>query len=854
MMPISIAKRPSKSHFVRPLAWYASLCAALPLATHVPVALADDQAQTTTAPAQTQTSAAPAATGLQEVVVTATRREENLSKVPISITAMTSQDMEVRGIKSIDDIARFTPGLNIDQNGTNAISIRGISSSGGSGTTGIYIDDTPIQMRALAFNPDEALPSIFDMDRVEVLRGPQGTLFGAGSEGGTVRYITTAPSLTTISELGRAEVDYTQFGAPSYEAGAAIGGPLIDGTLGARVTLWYRKDGGWIDMVNPSDPGQVVDANANHDETYMARVAFLWEVSGNWSVSPSMLFQKRDAHQGDSYWPIYSSGSNFVNADPEVRGEPDTYYLPSIKVRGDLGAVTFISDTSFYHRKEQTGYEGTEYNLSFYQSLAGLGDSLMGANGLTFPPGLDNYRSPASVDNAQQNMTQEFRLQSSDPNARLVWTTGIFLSINNQSYLEQIHDPMVDQFFQALGYTPNGVPGSGGTNPNTGLAAFYDQYSNPLGYQTPGQGLNPLGIDPYDSYYLMTHAKDEQEAIFAEGTYAITDALKATVGLRESHTEFSIDSVTGGPQLFNTTTTRYASSDNNSFTPKVSLAWQMDPDNMLYATYAKGFRPGGGDNPLPPAACQLPSTSQTPSTYQSDTVDSYEIGAKDNIDNRFRISSSVYYIRWNNIQQQITVPICEISYITNLGQAVAKGADMQIEWLPVDPLTVELSMGYTDARFTQTTLSPFANPGNANCASTGGYCQIAKDGDAIEGESGYANPPFTAALGLEYAFGVAGYDTSLRMDYEYQAHAKWPTPSLDGSSFGTYQEPLQLPSNSTINLRYTVHVGDLLVEPFINNLTDSQSFTGYESQDGTGLIRAATFRPRTFGVTLTYKR
>ncbi len=135
--------------------------------------------------------------------MTATRHEEGLSKVPISVTAMTQEAMDLRGIKDFQDVARFTPGVNIDNSGTNNISIRGIASTGGAGTTGIYLDDTPIQMRALAFNPDEALPKSFDIDRVEVLRGPQGTLFGAGSEGGTVRYITTQPSLTKTSIYSR---------------------------------------------------------------------------------------------------------------------------------------------------------------------------------------------------------------------------------------------------------------------------------------------------------------------------------------------------------------------------------------------------------------------------------------------------------------------------------------------------------------------------------------------------------------------------------------------------------------------------------------------------------------------------
>src|SRR6202165_6170899 len=191
------------------------------------------------------------ATGpLTEIVVTATRHEESLSRVPISVTAMTQEALDIRGVKDFQDVARFTPGVDIDNSGTNNISIRGIASTGGAGTTGIYIDDTPIQIRGLAFNPDDALPKSFDIDRIEVLRGPQGTLFGAGSEGGTVRYITTQPSTTKTSIYGRSEVSFTQGGEPSYEAGIAAGGPIVDGTFGARAPIWFRRDGGWLGRVH----------------------------------------------------------------------------------------------------------------------------------------------------------------------------------------------------------------------------------------------------------------------------------------------------------------------------------------------------------------------------------------------------------------------------------------------------------------------------------------------------------------------------------------------------------------------------------------------------------------------------
>lgn len=231
-------------------------------------------------PTLVQAAEAPAAaeetTGpLTEIVVTATRHEESLSKVPISVTALTEEAMDIRGVKDFQDVARFTPGVNIDNSGTNNISIRGIASTGGAGTTGIYIDDTPIQMRALAFNPDDTLPKSFDIERIEVLRGPQGTLFGAGSEGGTVRYITTQPSLTKSSIYGRSEVSYTQGGDPSYELGVAGGTPLIDGTLGVRATVWYRKDGGYVDRINPVTLG-TEKKNANYDQTMLVRLAAVW--------------------------------------------------------------------------------------------------------------------------------------------------------------------------------------------------------------------------------------------------------------------------------------------------------------------------------------------------------------------------------------------------------------------------------------------------------------------------------------------------------------------------------------------------------------------------------------------------
>src|SRR6202046_2998419 len=258
------------------------------------------------APAPDESQVVESEGALKEIVVTATRHEESLSKVPISVSAFTQEDMDEKGMKDFTDIVRFTPGVSIDQTGTNNISIRGISSSGGAGTTGIYIDDTPIQMRSLGFNPDDTLPKTFDLERVEVLRGPQGTLFGAGSEGGAVRYILTPASTTATDTYVRSEVSYTQDGQPSTEFGIAHGQPLIDGTLGVRGSLWYRYDGGWIDRVDDTT-GAVLNHNVNYSNSMAGRLAAVWQPTSNFTATPSILYQRQDKNDDSTYWPACSN-------------------------------------------------------------------------------------------------------------------------------------------------------------------------------------------------------------------------------------------------------------------------------------------------------------------------------------------------------------------------------------------------------------------------------------------------------------------------------------------------------------------------------------------------------------------
>ena len=808
---------------------------------------------------------------LEEIVVTATRHEESLSKVPISITAFTQDTMDVKGIKDFQDIVRYTPGVTIDSGGTNAVSIRGISSSGGAGTTGIYIDDTPIQMRAIGFNPDDTLPKTFDLDRVEVLRGPQGTLFGSGSEGGTVRYILTQPHLTGSSNYLRSELSFTRSGQPTYEAGIAHGDTLIDGKLGFRASAWYREDGGWINRVDPTGT-TITERNVNRAGALMLRLAALWQPTGSVSFTPSVLYQNSKKHDQSTYWPAYSnpSAGQFNTGTPERMPIPDEYYLTALKIQVDLAHSQIFSNTSYYHRNQLDAYQGSVYDFAFFQSLGwpnspyiydpvnypqgiqGCGAAhtappcswypLLDNRGIHPPPGFANYGTPNLMTNQQRSVTQEIRWQSSDEGSRLRWTAGVFWQLARELSIEELKANNIDGLFQAL-YGLNA----------TDFFAPGQYYCNGVG--TPG-----LAFPACDIYINNNVTYDRQIAAFGELTYALTDQLKITFGERIAKTSFEINHISDGLENFGPSP-KSATQKETPNTPKLSISDQVNPSNLFYATYAKGFRVGGGNAPLPPycnadlALAGYPGPTYAPLTYKSDATQSYEIGSKNRFGPAFKIASSVYYIKWRNIQQNIYVAgACALQFIDNVGTAVAKGFDLQAE-LALGAVQLEAAIGYTDARYSED-------------SSHGG---LAHTGDAISGNGAidYApglTSPWTAAFGVQYNFAPLGHEAYLRIDYEYASRNNWPSVLQDPGSSQFNANTYALSSTSFASFRGGVMVGDWNVAAFVDNLFDSHTVTAYAlgqvdpyhpafdpTQPWPVQQNSFTFRPRTFGITTTYR-
>ncbi len=797
-------------------------------------------------PALAQQSPQPGA-GTEEVVVTAQRRSEKLSKVPESISAFTTQKMDQLDVKNIGDLVRFTPGVTFNPESKD-ISIRGVNSTAGDATTGIYIDDTPIQIRALGFGSDNTLPAVFDLQRVEVLRGPQGTLFGAGSEGGTVRYITPTPSLDEFSEYAKAELSTTKDGAPSYELGGAVGGPIEDGKLGFRISAWGRRDGGWIDKVDYTT-GATLQSNTNSVNTYVIRGAVLWRPTASFSVTPSIFYQNRNQNNIDDYWVGLSDPSRGVykTGTPENMGDKDHFVLPALKIDDDFGGVELISNTSYFNRHEVVqDYSATLYDLSYFQQGTTQPDDtqdnpfnpadhsaftdpggvpctagICGQNNLTHAtdpsfvptplllanginlPGFGPYKAVNNVTNNQENFTQELRLQSNDPDARFTWIVGAFFTRQSQLSVEEINDPQLPALTQYLwGETMQ---------------------------QLWGEDLLANG----DDYINHTEAHERQAALFANATYAITDELKLQAGARIAKTHFDFTNFSDGPQNFGPLGPSSGKQDGTPFTPMIDLTYQINPDDMIYATVAKGYRIGGANPLFPVSACSEITTE--PQSYNSDTVVSYEAGTKDRFfDGRLQASGSVYYLLWQNIQQSVTLPSCGFRYTVNQGAAESKGFDVQGTWLVTDSLDLDFSLGYTDSTYT-------------SVASSAGLV-LADKGNKLPGS------PWTASFGAQYSTQLLARDSYFRLDYEFASRETGLTPERDiGTTLfdgGLVPEP----ATNVLTLRAGMTFGNTDISVFADNVLDAHPQLDLSHQDSdTELFEASTLRPRTIGITATYR-
>jgi outer membrane receptor protein involved in Fe transport len=824
-------------------------------------------------PAVSQQQAAESSTGggLMEIVVTAERREERLQDVPISVAAFSQQKLDSQGLKSIDDLSRLSPGMtfmregmgsNANYNDENSdINIRGIDSGAGSPTTGIYIDDTPVQSRHIGFGAVQVYPQLFDLDRVEVLRGPQGTLFGAGAMGGAVRFITPTPGLTANSGYLRAEYAQISNGGPSYEGGAAVGGPIIDGVLGFRVSVSFRHDGGWVDRATwtrpvPADPlslpvyKSTTEYNANWSETATGRAALLWQVSDQWNIEPSIYAQTLNINDTAAYWQTLSnpSSNTFYNGNALHNPSTDPWYLAALRVNGDLGFASFVSNTSYFHRDQHSSSDYTQYLRATYAFFGGLPN-------IYPPPGAMGY---APFGDKQHNFFQEFRLASKDPTARLSWAGGLFFGHTNENIPENIVDPTLDDEVRAY-LTSVGAPGA------DAVCLFTDiPCPNGLIYYGP-----------------IDRIIEEQLAVFGEAYFKFTDAWKITLGLRVASNKVTGEVGGGGAFLGTPYSETSSSTTEHPVTPRLVLSYQPDRDDLYYASASKGYRSGGVnvavgiicDPNL--AALGLPLGPNghytVPGTYASDSLWQYELGAKNALaDHKLQINTSLYYTDWSNIQQNVYLPVCGEQFTANLGHVHAVGGDVELIYRPVQSLTFDASVAYTKSKYTQASCAGVLQFNGTNCAGVVNGVQQ-NVAPIVSKDDQLPSAPWTILISGEYATPIealGGKSVYFRADYQ---HLTAQTALLPGQNYhnALFDTTLPgLPSWSNFQLRAGVRFGGYDISLFANNVanTNPKLFQSRDINDGCqtpgqpcgapttdNLYFARGVRPRTIGVTATYR-
>jgi outer membrane receptor protein involved in Fe transport len=395
-----------------------------------------------------------------------------------------------------------------------------------------------------------------------------------------------------------------------------------------------------------------------------------------------------------------------------------------------------------------------------------------------------------------------------------------------------------------------------------GAAAFFGDTTDT---NPDGTSILPMG----DSYFNSLISHDRQFAGFGEADINVTDKLKVLAGARIAYTQFSISSLSGGPQNGGPRPGAHAASET-PVTPKLGLSYQADPNDLYYATYAKGFRSGGGNPEVPGGlVCGQDfanfGISGAPDSYKSDTVQSFEVGAKNNLNNTVRLATSIYYIKWNDIQQSVVPPICQIQWTQNLGAAVSKGFDLQADFDLGAGVSLETAVGYTDAQYTE---NAFVG------SSTSGALPVVAKGDAvvdaIVGENSVGTPPWTVTISPQYKFNVYSHESFARLDYEYGSGEKWLAPSRDSRTSQYDNANPAMPSYTLpliathfVSLRVGTQIDRWALSLFADNLLNSHTITNSNHQvisyDGSGAVLASplyrdiTFRPLTIGLTAVFK-
>ena len=691
-------------------------------------------------------AAAEAEQGLGEIVVTATRSAQSIQKVPISRQALGAGKLQERQVKGLSDFAALLPSVSFEGigPGRNTAFFRGIVPAGGAyASVGYYLDDMPIT--------GTEVPDIhaYDLERVEALSGPQGTLYGAGSLAGTIRLITNKPKLDTF-EFGY-DVEANKYGKGDFggQLESYINVPLAP-TLAVRAMGYYRRDGGYIDNTpnngtfndgssstltlgdnNPNtsytlDNSDIAKDDYNTIREFGGRFQLLWQPTEGWDITPEITAQKQVARGYFGYDPRV--GDLEVHDYDQTKND-DRWYQAALSIHGHIGDWDIVSATGYFKRRTRTLNDYTYYTVTYdgfgpgYESYLQFFDNCTGS-GASQQCQMINPTQYYHADTHRNKFTQELRISTPKD-----WPFDVTIGGFYQRQKNELNTSYAIRGLDTItGYTATGggdvAGGLIGVPAMYGIA--YDEDGNPY-FDTSdviNANGNPLGtmilgtqaVKGDAFYYVEQDQLYHDKAIFAEGHYNITPTLKLTGGIRYFWTDYKVRGFAGvagsaagvgcttplpdDERLTCVNTNPNAADGTGRYkedgeTHKVALDWQFQPDKMVYFNYSTGFRPGGFNRPL-----RIRSLGKIVNVapFKSETLTNFEVGVKTTWNNIFRFNAAVYYEKWNNIQYGVVVSGAQGAGMTgNAGKAEVKGIEYDAD-LRLGKVTISTSGAFNDAK------------------------------------------------------------------------------------------------------------------------------------------------------------
>jgi iron complex outermembrane recepter protein len=755
----------------------------------------------------------------EEMVVTARKREETVQDVPMSVAAPTESELRDRGAENIEDIAANVAGFTV-QNlgpGQSQIAMRGVSAGqivrdqpGVKEQVGVYLDESVISLSL--FTPDIDL---FDMSRIEVLRGPQGTLFGSGSLSGTVRYISNQPKIGVDEKVGDFSLDSINNGSTGGSAKVAVNAPI--GTNSAlRFAGYYTRYGGFMDAVQPD---LSVKKDVNSGTRAGGRLSFLFKPNDKLSIVPRILYQKVDMNGWNRIDVFNILANPYTTSRPAVTlgdhrlftqiKEPftDKFTLGDLNLSYNLGGGrTLTSVTSYTNRDVLVVRDATALTASITGGSIGL------------PPNVYTLNAPLDDATKAKGYTQELRIAGST--SKVQWVTGLFYSHTDRKYGQSL----LVSGFEAL----SGIPTAG----------------------TFGAAKDVL-------FFSNLRYKFKQTALFGEGTYSVTDKLDVTGGLR--FYDFKEDRVQTFDGIFAAPGTTQGSTKAHGIAPRVIASYKVSDTTHLNAQISKGFRLGGINDPLNIPLCtpQDLITFGGRGSWKDETLWNYEAGAKTVfMGGRGTWNIAAYHGDIKNLQATVTAGSCSSRVIFNVPKAHSNGIETEFAVAPNDHFDFAVSASQNDSKL-DSTLTSTDSAGNVTVVS-----------GIQKGKRLPTVPQFQLASAVTFHWSMpqnmAGYATGA-----YQHIGDRFTQIGDqAAGFGvvdllsfaphniggpytqnTFTFNPKLPAYDIVNVRVGVLKNRWDTALFVNNVTNERAFLALDQERGTrARVGFLTNQPRTIGV------